>query len=145
VTGLRITPARPWDTPALARILWDFGTEAPWLPRARTRRDEMRALRRLVRRGRVRVARRGPRVVGFIAVADGEVHGLYLEPGVRGRGVGHRLIADAQARADRLGLWAHAANHRARRFYAANGFRPTAIGDGNDERLTELRFEWERA
>lgn len=145
MTRWRITRARGWDVPALARILWDFGDEAAWLPRVRSRRDEARLIRRMVRDGWVHVARRGARVVGFIAAGEGEIHALYLVPAARGQGIGQALIAHAQARAPRLGLWTHAANHTARRFYAAAGFRPMGVGDGNDERLTEIRFEWEGA
>ncbi|MAM63095.1 GNAT family N-acetyltransferase [Maritimibacter sp. UBA3975] len=145
MNAVRITRARVWDAPALSRILWEFGDESPWLPRARTRREDMRTLRGLIARGWVRVARRGPKVVGFIAVGEGEVHGLYLTTGARGQGVGRALIARAQSDSARLGLWAHAANHPARRFYAATGFRPVAVGANNDERLTEVRYEWEKA
>jgi GNAT superfamily N-acetyltransferase len=111
----------------------------------RTRTEEARLIRRMVRRGWVHVARRGARVVGFIAAGEGEIHALYLLPEARGQGIGQALIAHAQARSPRLGLWAHAANHPARRFYAAAGFRPVSVGASNDERLTEIRFEWERA
>ena len=80
-----------------------------------------------------------------LQVAEGEIHALYLLPEARGQGIGQALIAHAQARSPRLGLWAHAANHPARRFYAAAGFRPVSVGASNDERLTEIRFEWEGA
>lgn len=143
--AVRVTRARPWETTVLARILWDFGGEAAWLPRVRTRTEEARLIRRMVRRGWVHVARRGARVVGFIAAGEGEIHALYLLPEARGQGIGQALIAHAQARSPRLGLWAHAANHPARRFYAAAGFRPVSVGASNDERLTEIRFEWEGA
>lgn len=145
MTPVRITRARRWDAPALARILWDFGDEAAWLPRVRSKTEEAALVRRLVRRGWVSVARRRGRVVGFIAAGEGEIHALYLLPDARGQGIGQTLVSHAQAREPKLGLWAHAANHPARRFYAAAGFRPVAVGAANDERLTEIRFEWESA
>ena len=144
MSAVTITRARPWDGPAAARILSACIDEAHWLPRARSRAEEARILRDLIRRGWVRVARHKGRVVGFLALGDGEVHGLYLAPEARGQGIGAALLADAKAQSARLGLWAHAANHPARRFYAAQGFRPIRVGASNDERLTEIRYEWER-
>lgn len=143
MTGVTIQRARRRDRAAIARILWDFGDEAAWLPRVRRRAEEAGLIADLTRRGWVRVALRGGRVLGFVAAGEGEIHALYLAPEARGRGIGRALLAEVQAAHPRLGLWAHAANHPARRFYAAAGFRPVRIDAANDERLTEIRFEWE--
>lgn len=145
MTGLRITRARAWEVGGLARILGACLDEARWLPRVRTPQEERLLLARLLRRGEVWVARRGARLIGFLALEAGEVQGLYLHPDWQGQGVARALLAHVKTREARLGLWAHAANARARRFYAAEGFRPVAFGADNDERMTEIRYEWERA
>ncbi|MGH1367562.1 MAG: GNAT family N-acetyltransferase [Maritimibacter sp.] len=141
----RIRRAYPWDVAACARILWAAVEEAEWMARSRSREEERKLLARMVRQGWVRVARVEGRIVGFISVENTHVHGLYLLPNARGQGIAAQLMKTAQTKASRLTLYAHAANARARRFYAAQGFRPVAIGAGNDEGLTEIRLEWERS
>nr|WP_255553391.1 GNAT family N-acetyltransferase [Maritimibacter sp. DP1N21-5] len=113
--------------------------------RTRSRAEEARIARDMVARGWVRVARLGARVVGFIAVEDGQVHALYLARVHRGHGIGRALLSRVQSEHACLSLHTHAANHEARRFYATMGFRPTAIGTANDEGLTDIRFQWEKA
>lgn len=142
--GLRITRAHRWDAPAVARILSDAVDEPIWMRRTRSRAEEARIARDLIARGWVRVARLRGRVVGFIAVGEGCVHGLYLSQAHRGRGIGRALMAHAQGAYPSLTLYAHAANHDARRFYGAAGFRPTGFGAANDEGLTEIRYQWEQ-
>nr|WP_255552217.1 GNAT family N-acetyltransferase [Maritimibacter dapengensis] len=100
----------------------------------------------MIARGEVRVAKRRGRIVGFVILdGAGEVQGLYVLPEAQGTGVAQALLVWSKAQQSRIGLWVHAANARARRFYQSQGFRPVALGDGNDERMTEIRYEWERA
>ena len=58
-----------------------------------------------------------------------ELTALYVVPGARGSGVADRLLASgltwARTRGDdEVRLYVTSSNHRARRFYAAAGFRP---------------------
>lgn len=142
----RIGTARRWEARAIARILWAFGEETPWLPQPRTR-AEIRAMAvRLIRAGQVRVARRHGRVLGF-AIRDGaELHALYVARPARGRGIGKALLDAAKAAEPALGLFAHEANARARAFYAREGFTEAggSDGSGNDEGLPDVRLVWER-
>lgn len=141
----RIRRAYPWDVAAMARILSAAVEQADWMTRTRSKAEERALLAQMVRRGWVQLARVNGRTVGFIAQDGLQVHGLYLLETVRGQGIAAKLMAAAQSQSPRLTLYAHAANTRARRFYARHGFRPVAIGAGNDEGLTEIRYEWERA
>lgn len=142
----RLAPARPGDARPLARILGDWARETPWMPDLRDRDEDRAVLTRLIRETEVTTLRdwRGP--VGFLALADCEVHALYLAPHVRGRGLGKRLLDAAKSRRARLELWAFQANAAARRFYAREGFEPVRFtnGEGNDEKLPDVRMAWTR-
>jgi L-amino acid N-acyltransferase YncA len=81
--------------------------------------------------------------------AIAEVEALYLDPDVVGTGIGRALFATAvddlrQRGYRRATLWVLASNARARRFYAAAGWRP----DGTTKReerpgfiLDEVRYQ----
>lgn len=73
--------------------------------------------------GQVIVAELEGAIAGFAAVVGGELDGLFVEPDLRGRGVG-RALADAAAHEARnRGLTLSViANPRARRFYESCGF-----------------------
>jgi GNAT superfamily N-acetyltransferase len=83
---------------------------------------------------RVRVAEHAGRIVGFMVVLpreDGgaEIDGLFVEPGSWRRGIGTRLIREAERMAYDAGLASlHVVTSpQARGFYAACGFDP--VGD----------------
>jgi ribosomal protein S18 acetylase RimI-like enzyme len=63
------------------------------------------------------------------APSTGELFALYVEPALWGRGVGRLLMAETRARLSRQGfvegvLWVLVGNHRAQRFYQADGWMP---------------------
>jgi GNAT superfamily N-acetyltransferase len=71
-------------------------------------------------------ARTGPCADGDLPAGAGEVHGLYVEPGRIGTGIGRRLFRHAMADLGSRGLrpvvvWHFADNRRAGRFYDAAG------------------------
>ncbi|MGH9010932.1 MAG: GNAT family N-acetyltransferase [Acidimicrobiia bacterium] len=78
----------------------------------------------------------------------GELWMINLEPAVWGSGLGTQLLAVATDELRRAGyveavLWVLAANHRARRFYEREGWKPdgTEITDGaRGFPVTELRY-----
>lgn len=145
MSGLRIARARGWEIERIAQVLRACVADAAWLPDVRGPAEEWSILVGMIRRGELFVARRARRIVGFLALDHaGELHGLYVLPDQRGTGVALALLDHAKACRGWLGLFAHAQNHRARRFYQREGFRPMALGVGNDEKLTEIRYEWER-
>lgn len=95
------------------------------------------------RPGSLRVAEAGGEVLGFtlcgayrageddpagsVGPSDAELQALYVDPGSWSRGVGSALIGDVVATLTAAGhpvvrLWVLAANDRARRFYARQGF-----------------------
>lgn len=142
---LRIVDATDRDVPACADILLAWVAECGWMPRLWTEAETQFYLSRLVAEGRIRVARRKGRVLGFIATSQGEVECLYLTRGARGDGVGKRLLEDAKARMPGgFMLWAFAANTGALRFYTREGMVQTDQTDGgrNAEKLPDIQMTW---
>lgn len=141
---MRIARARLWHVPHLARILWAFTRATPWLPQVRGPFEDLRALARVTRRGWVRVVRDGSGIVGFIVRDGSRVHALYVARARRGQGLGGALLAEAKGAAAALDLWVLEQNADARSFYAAQGFREAARGQGagNDEGLPDILMIW---
>jgi ribosomal protein S18 acetylase RimI-like enzyme len=76
----------------------------------------------------------GPYRDGEVRTPDAELYGLYVDPGLHGRGVGHALLQESLRRCrvaghTRVLLWVLKDNTRARRFYERAGCRP----DGTEE------------
>ena len=141
-----IGTARATDAPAIGAILSDWIDETDWMPRIHKRADEQAFAADLVARGWVTVARRRGEVVGFLARDGAEVVALYVARGARGQGVGQALMARAKRRSPRLALWTFQFNHAAQVFYERQGFHEIARtgGAGNDEKLPDIRYAWER-
>ncbi len=93
----------------------------------------------------VRVAAAGTRLLGFTAVNGDWLEQLWVSPEDQGRGVGRRLLVDAQqASGGHLALHVFTRNERARQFYAATGFVLTSQSDGsgNEEREPDCTYAW---
>lgn len=78
----------------------------------------------------VGVGQRGRRIPG--EDSDHVIYKLYLDPGVRGRGIGPRLIAALIARmdTDRVHIEHFVQNERAGKFYEREGFQVERIEEG---------------
>lgn len=130
----------------MAAILWAFSYRTPWLPRVRSRAEDLRTLWLLTRQGQVRVARVRGRVAGFIIREESRIHALYVAPRWRRRGIGRALLTEAKGAVATLELWVLVANAPARAFYERQGFAEVdrAEGGGNDEGLPDILMIWRR-
>jgi GNAT superfamily N-acetyltransferase len=142
-----LRPAAPGDAAAVAGVwLRSFAAVLPTVRRAHSD-DQVRGWIRdvLLPRHDVWVAEAGGAVVGLLALSEGWLDQLYLEPGRRGRGIGDRFVALAKERQPAgLQLWTVQVNEPARRFYERHGFVAVERTDGsrNEEREPDVRYVW---
>jgi len=82
--------------------------------------------------------------VAMMALAEGWIDQLYVDPNWTGRGIGSELVGTAQARhPDGLELWTFQANVAARRFYERHGFVAVEMTEGdNEEGAPDVRYRW---
>ncbi|MCL3882077.1 GNAT family N-acetyltransferase [Marivita sp. GX14005] len=141
-----LRPASPLDAGRVGTILSDWIDATHWVPRVRSRAEEIAGAGAMIDRGWVIVAETGEDVMGFIAQGDGTVHALYIDTAARGQGLGARLLQRCMKERSGLQLWSFVENSGARRFYRRLGFREFERGDGagNDEGLPDIRLEWQR-
>jgi ribosomal protein S18 acetylase RimI-like enzyme len=153
-----IRPARADDVPALAdlaRRTWLDAFGATVSPEnaaaeAEAGRSEERFHRALAERT-ILVSEDGGALVGYVEFGDREVHRLYVETALQGRGIGRALLETALAHprlanAKRVALQVWDENVRAVRLYESVGFRragTTAFAIG-DEVVEDAVFELER-
>lgn len=117
----------------------------PFVPRLHSLEEDRAFLAQFVASAELTVARRDGRLAGFMVHTGGSIAQLYLEPDLRGQGIGRRLVDRAKAGSEALELWCFADNHAARAFYAAQGFSEIGGTDGdNEEGLPDIFLRWQR-
>ena len=142
-----LRPARPGDAAAIAGVwLRSFDAALPTVRRAHSD-DEVRGwIREILLPGHeVWVAEADGAVVGMLALSQGWVDQLYLDPDWRGRGVGERLVELARQRQPSgLQLWTFQVNEAAQRFYERQGFVAVEWTEGaaNEEGEPDVRYVW---
>lgn len=91
------------------------------------------------------VAEDATAVIGFVAMTDGMIEHLYVDPEHQRRGVGSALLEEAKRRMPGgFRLWVFQANEPARSFYEKHGVRVVRLtdGSGNEERMPDALYEW---
>jgi len=143
----RLVPATGDDAGEITDLYLAARTDAlPYLPQLYTG-EQVRAwiAGTVMRRCGVWIARRGGRVVGFMALDGDDLDQLYVLPGHYRQGIGSRLLALAKQQSPgRLRLFTFQRNTRARAFYELHGFQAVDLNDGsrNEEREPDMRYEW---
>jgi GNAT superfamily N-acetyltransferase len=152
-----IEPARADDAPAIIaligrvfaeyKFIWDPCSEVPDLFQMERRYGGPA--------GAFWVARLAGEVVGSVGVErlpDGraELHRLYLDATLRGRGVGRALVETVlewcrEAGIGRLTLWSDTRFDRAHRLYEGMGFTKTGERELPDDPNDTREFAYERA
>jgi len=129
--------------------MWRHSRDAaqPWLEArmSHTAADDLAFFRDMVvRENAVWVAAAGGAVVGLVALHDGFIEQLYVDPPAQRSGVGRALLERAIALyPGGLALYTHQRNRRARAFYESFGFRPVAFGvSGSPECEPDVRYAW---
>jgi GNAT superfamily N-acetyltransferase len=145
VADLVIRPAGADDVPSLTAVFQAARAAAmPWLPVLHTPEEDLAFFGRNVAEYDAQVALLDGRVIGFAVVHGGDLDHLYLDPGLRRRGIGTALLSHVRARHEGpLQLWAFTDNTAARAFYAACGAIELfeTDGSGNEEKTPDVRLE----
>jgi len=146
VSGWSITDAHGSDVGALAQIMGDWVRETKWMPVLHTHEDDEGFVVGLLRTHSLRVARGRTDRVGFLARQRGKVQALHVAQAARGMGIGRALLDEVKAVEPVVSLWTFQANTRAIAFYLREGFAEAerTDGQGNDERLPDIRLIWRR-
>ncbi len=133
------------DAEGLAAILRGWIIETNWMPKLHIPVEDLGFLQHLIAAQVVIKASLDGRTAGFLARDGAEISCLYLAPFARSQGIGSQLLTRAKADTSRLELWTFQANPGARRFYARHGFAEAIMtdGQGNDEKLPDVRMIWE--
>lgn len=136
--------AGPADIPAVAALFARSRAAAlPFLPVLHTAEQDLLFFGGYLSRGTITLAEEQGRLLGFVAETPGWIDHLYLEPDMRGRGIGTRLLDGVKSRQDRLELWCFEQNAPACGFYAAQGFMKVRRTPGdNEEGLPDILFRW---
>lgn len=118
----------------------------PGLPLAHSRDEIVEWMRtKPIRERNVTVAMVDQRHAGFITVAEGWVHQLFIHPDFQRAGIGAGLISPVLAPASKpVRLWAFQRNAIARAFYERRGFSAELFTDGsdNEERTPDVLYVW---
>lgn len=94
----------------------------------------------------VRVVEKAGQVIGVMAMTEGWINQLYVDPEHLGEGAGSALVQAAQREMDAIRLWCFQQNNKACRFYEAHGFEIEAKtdGSGNEAKCPDIRYLWQR-
>jgi GNAT superfamily N-acetyltransferase len=152
-----IEPARASDAPAVIALIGRVFAEYNFVWTPATEVPDLFDLERHYREkaGAFWVARLDGQVVGSVGVErlpDGraELHRLYLDSTLRGRGVGRALVEAVlgwcrAAGVKQLTLWSDTRFDRAHRLYEGMGFTKTGERDLPDDPNDTREFGYERA
>ncbi|MDX3097277.1 GNAT family N-acetyltransferase [Streptomyces sp. ME01-24h] len=146
--AIRIRPARAADADAITAVfLASRAAAMPWLPRLHSDEETRWWVANVVlEQCRVWVAEQTATgaVTGFAALEGDWLEHLYLRPGVRGRGIGSRLLGEVVRHHPDgpLSLHVFRRNTAARGFYERHGFRavPGSESTANEEGEQDLTY-----
>jgi ribosomal protein S18 acetylase RimI-like enzyme len=127
------------------RSRWDA---QPWLEERmnHSHEDNLRYFRTVIAaENAVWLAILGDTVAGLMALGDGQIDQLYIDPPRQGRGVGTALLNLAKKLSPTgLTLYTHQRNERARVFYESRGFRIVRFGTSDPpESEPDVSYAWE--
>lgn len=115
--------------------IWRAASEAghPFLTRAELDADQVLVRDIYLSKAAITVACDDAGPVGFVALIDNFIGGLFVQPAWHRRGVGRLMIAAASRQAGPLSVEVYAENATAMRFYATLGFVQTAERATDDQ------------
>lgn len=131
------------DAPAIAAVY----RLSAWHPHIHTPEEDVAFFSgRMLPEQTVGVVEEGGAVVAYAAAQGDFLNHLFVHPEAQGRGHGSRLLGHVREGLDFLQLWTFQGNVKARSFYERRGFAAAEFtdGEGNEEGLPDVRYEWRR-
>ncbi|MCC5964424.1 MAG: GNAT family N-acetyltransferase [Rhodobacteraceae bacterium] len=115
--------------------IWRAASESghPFLTCAELDSDQVLVRETYLAKATITLACDGEEPVGFIALIDDFIGGLFVQPDRHRQGVGRFLIAAASRQSGTLRVEVYAANAKALRFYETLGFVRTAARATDDQ------------
>ncbi|WP_029031894.1 GNAT family N-acetyltransferase [Salinarimonas rosea] len=128
----RYDPARDADA---CLSIWRDASRAghPFLEEAALEADAVLVRDVYLPKAEIVVAEEDGRVVGFVALLDAFIGGLFVDPTRHGGGVGRALVLDAASRKGALDVEVYEANAGALAFYVRLGFVETGRRETDDQ------------
>ncbi|MEG3662776.1 GNAT family N-acetyltransferase [Celeribacter halophilus] len=121
------------DTEKLSNIWFDASMKAhPFIGEPRLVEQRKQIKEEYLQKAETWVACYDGEPVGFISLLDSFIGGIFIAPDRQGQGIGHKLIAHAQALKGKLSLEVYTANDQAVRFYRSLGFTELSRRDVDD-------------
>jgi putative acetyltransferase len=101
----------------------------------------------VLQRDEVWGAFQGTDLKGFVALLEGWINHLYVDPSAHRQGIGSALIKLAQSNQSELRLYTFQSNIIARAFYESHEFIIEEMTDGerNEEKMPDITYHWVRA
>jgi GNAT superfamily N-acetyltransferase len=147
MTQVRIADFEPTETDALVRMWRASFEHGVGVIDPHPMGEQVEYLRsQVLPLHRVRVAKLGGSIVGFVAANAESVAQLFVRVENIGQGIGAKLLGLAQAESSgSLWLYTFARNIRARRFYEHHGFVAIAHGFEPIWQLEDVKYQWVRS
>jgi len=137
-----IRPYCPDDLDEVVRIWYEASKVGhPFLSEEQLAADREEIVNKYIPMAKQWVAECDGRVVGFIALLNNFIGGLFVDPAYHRHGVGRRLVEHIRPLYERLTVEVFRENHKARAFYTACGFRVVEEHDNLHTGLPAMTME----
>jgi len=138
-----IRPYRSDDLKAVMQIWYEASKVGhPFFSEQELAEDRIEIIEKYIPVARQWVYDEGGQILGFIALLEKHIGGLFVAPEYHRRGIGTKLIEHAKSIHERLTVGVFKANPIARRFYEKCGFRFVEELACRTTGRPELILEW---
>lgn len=81
-------------------------------------------------------------ILGFISYQQGFIHALFVSSDAQSQGIGSKLLNFVKQQSNQLQLAVYSENHRAHRFYLAQGFKDSGRQSCEHTNHEEILMKW---
>ena len=135
---------RPADLDAVADIWLDTNIEAHSFISPSYWRDNLEAVRRMLREAELYVCEEAGEVQGFVGLEGDYIAGIFVRGGVQSKGIGRQLLNHVKASREYLTLSVYQKNVRAVSFYQREGFTIRRVSVDENTGESEYLMGWRK-